>query len=176
MIDSGVSFSSATRAALLGGYNIAPTERAEHDSAAWPVNAAVQAICQQAYRFDELKSKLEPAVHGVKKVRLWCRLPTGASLFAITHHRRWQRERCDHFLLQRKKFRHLSSENNWSYGLGSISASPTISLIRSPKASCIIFSAVRPSGATACMFAPAANNADTAATFPRCAMTINGVK
>lgn len=69
-------FSSALRAiassfAALGASDALialPLDSVKEASVSWSINAAVQAICQHAYRFDDLKSKPDTATSGVKKI------------------------------------------------------------------------------------------------------------
>lgn len=44
-----------------------PLDSVKGASVRWTIDTAVQAICQQAYRFDSLKSKPDTSHHGVKK-------------------------------------------------------------------------------------------------------------
>ena len=63
-----------------------PLDGVKDASVSWAINAAVQAICQQAYRFDELKSKPDPATHGVKKISfLVSAAQSDAAKTAISH-------------------------------------------------------------------------------------------
>ena len=69
-------FSSAVRAiagclAAIGASDALialPLDSIKTTSVDWAISSAVQAICQHAYRFDELKSKPEAVTSGVKKI------------------------------------------------------------------------------------------------------------